>query len=305
MDNMKYIIGIDGGGTNTIGLLATISGECVARTQAGPSNYHVVGTKQTQDILKEVVKNLLSHIDDISLDSIYFCLGMAGLGRDEDKKVIGQVCDDIGIGKNRILTHDAHIALVGGTGKQEGVIIISGTGSIVYGVDNNDVEARAGGWGYILGDEGSGYDIAIKGLQGVVRAADQRDKPTQLTDVILKQLKLKQPSELIRWAYTADRDKIAQLSQVVIETAEIGDSKADAIINSAVYELAHTFAPVVKQLEFTHPLEVVFNGGNLIHNNVLSDRLKKWIEMNFPGSSVMTPKHEPVYGAVLLAMANI
>ena len=302
---MEYIIGIDGGGTNTIGLLATKTGEYIADCHSGPSNYHVVGTKQTHDVLNEVVTNLSSHIDGISLDSIHFCVGMAGLGRNEDKKVIGLICDEIGIGKNRILTHDAHIALVGGTGKHEGVIIISGTGSIVYGVDKNGAEARAGGWGYILGDEGSGYDIAIKGLQAVVRAADARDKPTQLTDMILKRLELNEPHDLIRWTHSADRDKIAQLSQVVIEAADTGDSKADVIIDNAIYELTHTFVTVVKQLRFSHPLEVVLNGGNLIHENVLSDRLKKWIQANIPGSSVVTPKHEPAYGAVLLAMANI
>ena len=207
MDNMEYIIGIDGGGTNTIGLLATKTGECIANSHAGPSNYHVVGTKQTHDVLKEVVTNLSVHIDDISLDSIHFCIGMAGLGRDEDKKVISQVCDNIGIGKNRILTHDAHIALVGGTGKQEGVIVISGTGSIVYGIDRHGKEARAGGWGYLLGDEGSGYDIAIKGLQAVVRAADKREEPTRLTDMILNKLELNQPSDLVRWIYAAERDE--------------------------------------------------------------------------------------------------
>ncbi len=302
---MDYIIGIDGGGTNTIGILATKSENCIAKFQAGPSNYHVVGTKQTHDVLKDVITNLSTHIENMPNSSIHFCIGMAGLGRDEDKKVIGQVCDDIGIEKNRILTHDAHIALVGGTGKQEGVIVISGTGSIVYGIDRNGKEARAGGWGYLLGDEGSGYDIAIKGLQAVVRAADNREEPTRLTDMILNQLELNQPSDLVRWIYAAERDEIAQLSQIVFEATKIGDLRAEKIINDAFSELACAVETVTSQLEFTHPFSIVLSGGNLTHQNILADKLGRWIEKTIIGGSVMFPKHDPAYGAVLLAMASI
>ena len=151
------------GGTKTVGMLTTHNGEEVAKTQSGPSNYHVVGTEQTKNVLVEIIRKLIENVNKTELDSIRFCLGMAGLGREDDRKIIGQLCDEIGIGKKRILTHDAHIALIGGTGKQQGVIVISGTGSIVYGIDQFSQEARAGGWGYLLGDEGSGYEIGKNG----------------------------------------------------------------------------------------------------------------------------------------------
>ena len=302
---MDYIIGIDGGGTNTIGILATKSGKCIADFQAGPSNYHVVGTKQTHDVLKDVIMNLSKHIDKTTIDSIHFCVGMAGLGREEDRKVIGQICEKIGIKGKRILTHDAHIALVGGTGKQEGVIVISGTGSIVYGIDRNGKEARAGGWGYLLGDEGSGYDIAIKGLQAVVRAEDKREEPTRLTEMILNKLELNQPSDLVRWIYAAERDEIAQLSQIVFDASKIGDLRAEKIINDAFSDLACAVETVTSQLEFTHPFGIVLSGGNLTHQNILADKLGRWIEKTIIGSSVMFPKHDPAYGAVMLAIANI
>lgn len=302
---MKYIIGIDGGGTKTTGILTTIDGECLAKVQTGPSNYHVIGVEQTHNVLNEIISQLLIHIDDYPLNIIHFCLGMAGLGRAEDKKVIGEICDEIGINNNRILTHDAHIALIGGTGKHEGVIVISGTGSIVYGITKDRKEARAGGWGYLLGDEGSGYDIAIKGLQAVTRAADKRESPTQLTDLILKKLGLNEPNDLIRWTHAANRDEIAQLAQVVFNAAEIGDTKADEIIDYAVSELVCAVETVVMQLELTSPFEVVYSGGNLLNQPILADKLKRWIEKKILGSSVIFPKHEPAYGAVLLVKAHL
>lgn len=302
---MNYIIGIDGGGTKTVGLLTTKTGEHIAKVKAGPSNYHVVGIEQTHDVLKEIILELLKHVGNTAIDSIHFCLGMAGLGRAEDKKVIGQICDEIGINKNRILTHDAHIALVGGTGKQEGVIVISGTGSIVYGVNKQGEEARTGGWGYLLGDEGSGYDIALKGLQAVARAADNRDLPTKLTDLVLNRLELNEPNDLIRWTHAASRDEIAQLASVVFEAVEIRDTKAEKIIDSAFSEFACAVETVVMQLEFSHPFSIVFSGGILLHQPILANKLQRWIEKIIIGSSVISPKHEPAYGAVLLAKAHL
>ena len=302
---MNYIIGIDGGGTKTVGLLATVEGKCLANAQAGPSNYHVVGTEQTHIVLKEIISQLSLHVDNIALNTTHFCLGMAGLGRAEDKKVIGEICDKIGINENRILTHDAHIALIGGIEKQEGVIVICGTGSIVYGINAHGKEVRAGGWGYILGDEGSGYDIALKGLRAVARAADKREPQTQLTNLILNKLELNEPNDLIRWTHAAQRDEIAQLAAVVFKATEIGDTKAEKIIDSAVHELACATETVTMQLALTHPFEIVFSGGNLLHQPILADKLQKWIEKIVIGSTVIFPKHEPAYGAVLLAKAHL
>jgi N-acetylglucosamine kinase len=302
---MGYIIGIDGGGTKTVGLLTTETGKHIAKVQAGPSNYHVVGTERTQEVLKKIISQLSVHVGKTALDSIHFCIGMAGLGREEDREVIGQICDKIGINKNRILTHDAHIALVGGIGKQEGVIVISGTGSIVYGINEHGKEARAGGWGYLLGDEGSGYDIGLKGLQAVARAADKREPPTELTHLILNKLDLDTPNDLIRWTHAASRDEIAGLAAIVFKAIEIGDTKSKVIIDSAFSELACAVETVTMQLELTHPFEIVFSGGILLHQPILANKLQRWIEKIIIGSSVIFPKYESAYGAVLLAKARL
>ena len=296
-----YIIGIDGGGTGTVGILTTKTGRCLAQVKSGPSNYHVVGEAKTQAVLKSVVRELCEKAGIRSASSIHFCLGMAGLGRAEDKEVIGRICDELGISENRILTHDAHIALVGGTEKQYGVIVISGTGAIVYGINADGKEARASGWGYLLGDEGSGYDIAIKGLRAIARAADGRGKPTGLTNRILHRLELNEPSELIRWTYAASRDEIARLAEVIFDTAQTTDAVATEIVDAAVDELVCATKRVIKQLAFIEPFDIVLSGGNLIHQPMFSDKLRHRLVRIQQKASVLLPKHEPAYGAVLLA----
>lgn len=302
---MDYFLGIDGGGTKTVGILATERGEIIAKVQAGPSNYHVVGIEQTQLVLLEIITKLSTYIGSTQLQSIPVCIGMAGLGREDDRVVIGKICDQIGINEDRILTHDAHIALVGGVGKNAGVIVISGTGSIVYGINESGKEVRAGGWGYLLGDEGSGYDIALKGLQAVARSADKRVQPTLLTDLILKKLDLDTPNDLIRWTHAANRDEIAQLAGTVFEAAEMCDEKAGQIIDNAFTELACAVETVTVQLDFTQQFDIVFSGGILLNQPLLVDKLQRWIEKIIIGSTVIKPIHEPAYGAVLLAMENI
>lgn len=295
-----HSIGIDGGGTKTVGILTTETGEHIARAEAGPSNYHVVSAAKTQKVLAEILTSLFEQAGLSRASPVAFCLGMAGLGRAEDRVVIGRICDALGVGKNRILTHDAHIALVGGIGKQEGVIIISGTGSIVYGIDAHGGEARAGGWGYLLGDEGSGYDMALKGLQAVARAADGRAESTKLTELVLAQLGLDAPSELIRWAHAASCDVIAQVAEVVFHAAEIGDRTAKQIIATAAEELARAATVVMKGLEFTEQPHIVLSGGNLVHQPLFVEELRNRLT-----APVRLPKHEPAEGAVLLAREKL
>ena len=285
-----YIIGIDGGGTKTIGILATATGQHLTQVQSGPANYHVVGEAQTQTVLEDIIAKLYEKADVPASSDVRFCLGMAGLGRPADRKVIGKICDELGIPQNRILTHDAHIALVGGSEKQEGVIVISGTGAIAYGINADGREARASGWGYLLGDEGSGYDIAIKGLQAVARAADGRGDRTELTDRILNRLELNEPSELIHWTHAASRDTIAQLAEVVFDTAKTGDTVADRIVEEAADELVCAATSVIKQLKFTEPFDIVLSGGNLIYQTMFADKLHHRFARIQPEASGATPK---------------
>ena len=300
-----YIIGIDGGGTKTVGILTTATGQHLAQVQSGPANYHVVGEAQTQAVLESVVGELCKNASVSRTSPIQFCLGMAGLGRLTDQKVIGRICDELGVHENRILTHDAHIALIGGTESQEGVIIISGTGAIVYGINADGREARASGWGYLLGDEGSGYDIAIRGLRAVARAADGRDDPTELTNRILSRLELNAPNELIRWVHAASRDTIAHLAEVVFDTARTTDTVAEQIIDDAAGELIRAAGSVIGQLEFIEPFDVVLSGGNLIHQPMFADKLRHRFAEIQSEVSVLLPKHEPAYGAVLLAQTRL
>lgn len=296
---MNYVIGIDGGGSKTVGLFAKPDGTILSRAEADGSNYHVVGADRTKQILADLIVALLDQADVAPDSQIAYCLGMAGLGRESDQAVINNICDGIGLDRRRILTHDAEIALVGGLGKLEGVILISGTGAIAYGQTADGRSARSNGWGHLLGDEGSGYFIGLQALRAVVRAEDGRTQPTKIRDLVLAEIGLSTPKDLVAWTHGISKGQIAYLSRIVFEVMESGDEVAKQIITRAADELARSAQVVIDKLNLNPTPEVVLSGGVMLNQPVLV----KMIQDRCPGIQTRLATNEPAYGAILLAIS--
>ena len=301
--HQEFFLGIDGGGTKTTGLLADQAGQIIAKTESGASNYHAVGEQQTKQVLSDVVSQLITDAD-AALDSCTCCLGLAGVASSVDRKVVGRICDEIGLPENRILTHDARIALVGGAEELSGVIIIAGTGSIVYGMDSEGRDAQTGGWGHLLGDEGSGYDIARRAFQAIARAADGRGDCTQLTSLMLDALGFSHSRALIPWIHSVSKDKVAQLASAVFDAANANDPVAQGILDEAADELALAARVVIDKLGFSQPFNLVLSGGIFSHQPTFVASLRSRLQGLAPDARVCLPKHEPAYGAVLLGMSK-
>ncbi|MDP6598004.1 MAG: BadF/BadG/BcrA/BcrD ATPase family protein [Candidatus Poribacteria bacterium] len=294
---MAYLIGLDGGGTKTIGLIADRAGNCLGRVTGSATNYHLVGLDQTESTLKSIVTDLLNQINLQIADCQSACFGLAGVGRPDDHQRVLHICHKIGLPARFLLTHDAEIALVAGTGTREGIIAISGTGSIVYGRNRQGKATRTGGWGHLLGDEGSGYDIGLRGLRAVVRMADGRQASTLLMPKILTQISLTSPDQLVKWISRADKSQIAQLANSVFQAAQAGDLTAQEIINHASRELALSIQTVIQQLALPLSAQIVLSGG--VFQNQAS--FVKSMQDHFLHRKVKLVAEEPAYGAILIA----
>ena len=209
-----HVLGIDAGGTKTVCLLANDRGEVLAQTRASGANLQVMGEFGVEKILHRVMDETLGD-RDIKLDAI--CLGIAGVDRPRDAQTIRDVMRRIGQKTRTVVVNDALVALVAGAGEQAGVVVVAGTGSIAYGHDAEGRAARAGGWGYLLGDEGGGFWIGRAALSAVVRQFDQRGPATLLTDLVLAHMQLSTPAEVIHAIYDRglQRHAIAGLAGVV------------------------------------------------------------------------------------------
>ena len=198
---------------------------------------------------------------------------------------------------------DYEIALVGAHGQRLGILLLAGTGSLAYGVNDAGESALVGGWGYLIGDEGSGYWLGAQALRAVVRMADGRGRRTLLYDAIMSDLKLAQPLDVIAWLYGADASRVgevARLAPLVLACAAQGDSVAQTMVEAGARDLALAVRSVAQRLSL-RPQQVVFAGGLLTNVNPLSDLVCDLLGL----VAIPVPKHPPVLGAAILALHDV
>jgi N-acetylglucosamine kinase-like BadF-type ATPase len=213
----------------------------------------------------------------------------------------------IGFKARTLVVNDALVALVAGAGDAPGVVIIAGTGSIAYGRNAQGHAARAGGWGYLLGDEGSGFWIGRRALSAVVRAADGRGPGTELTERVMTHLKLVRPSDLIHETYYRDlkRAAIAGLAPVVELARAEGDAVASDILAQAARELIVAASSVVSRLEMRGDLfPTILAGGIFKAVPWLAEEVMRLLLEVAPRTQARLLELEPAVGAVRLALAE-
>lgn len=300
METTQYVIGFDAGGTKTVGLLADATGEVLREARGGGANLVVHGELAVEKSLYQVL-DMLEPPGPVAAT----CLGIAGADREQDRKVLTDVLRRLGLRRGVRIVNDAYIALVAGAPERYGIVIVSGTGSIAYGVDPSGKTARAGGWGYLLGDEGSAFWIGHAAVRLGIRAADGRGPATALYRTICEDLDLDEPAKLVEWFYDQElsRERVAKLARLVEEAAAEHDEAAEDLLEQAAQHLARAAQAVARQLEFPGPYSVVLSGGAFRACPSLYARLERFLEL--PGGRVVRLEAEPATGAVQLALDTL
>jgi len=304
---MKYVIGIDGGGTKSLLKLADLDGVVRYEAKGGPTNIYATSVETVRADLVELIHRTLQGAGVAIEDCGALCLGSAGVDRPYEKEVLGGIFRDIGVQGPLTITNDAEIALVGGSGQQEGVVIISGTGSFGFGRDFAGNKARAGGWGHMIGGEGSGYYIGIKGLIAAVRSQDGREPATELLPMMMREIGIESVDKFYHYVYKqAEMKDISELARVVDAAYKLGDAKAKAILADAASELylmAHT---IIGKLGFEHKaIPVVANGSAVEKIEFVFDEFARQVKSAHPLADVMRPKRDAAIGAVLMALDSL
>jgi N-acetylglucosamine kinase-like BadF-type ATPase len=298
-----YVLGIDAGGTKTVCLLADDSGRVLAASHGGGANLQASGELEVEKVLHQVMDETLQRYD-VRPDAI--CLGIAGVDRPSDALAVQGIMSRIGLKTRNVVVNDALVALVAGAGEQPGVVIVAGTGSIAYGVDGSRHACRAGGWGYLLGDEGGGFWIGTAALSAVVRQFDGRGPATRLTELVLAQMGVATPSELIHAIYDRglQRPLVAGLATVVQQAMLAGDAVASHILARAGEELVAAAASVVTRLGMRGDVfPTILAGGIFRAIPALSADVCARMAEIAPRSEVHALEVEPAHGAVILALA--
>ncbi|MBD2301556.1 N-acetylglucosamine kinase [Nostoc sp. FACHB-190] len=318
---MTYVIGIDGGGSKTVCILMDDKHQVLGRGAAGASNYQSIGvTAAIQSIhsaIQTAANEALKFTSTIQISAI--CLGLAGVGRSDDIAVVKSMVQELQNSQflpitwdlqpdNIVICHDALIALVGGVAHDVGIVVAAGTGSIVFGRNHQGETKRVGGWGHILGDEGSAYKIAVAGIQAALKSYDGREISTSLIKDFQQHLGLQNIAELIEIIYRRGWGvkEIASLAPIVDLAAASGDKLANNIINDAVKELVKATSTVIESIFSPDSVvEIVTTGSVWQGKSQIYERFTTALVNQFPHVKVMFPRYEPVYGAGLLALQSL
>lgn len=301
----KYFLGVDGGASKTAALLIDEQGTALGRGLAGGSNHLRVGIETATRNIERAVNIALVEAGLAIRQVEYAYCGIAGADHPAHRQ---RVIDSLHIffpRGNFIVDNDARIALTGAIGFGSGIVIISGTGSVAFGRNEKGEEARAGGWGPTIGDEGSGYGIARDGLSAIVRAHDGRGRPTKMTELLCYDYDMCSPEDLPRFVYatTTHADDIARYGKLVIEAARQGDEVASAILNRAGCDLADCVLAVGRKLNINgNEFPVAYVGGAFHAGELLLAPMRAAIGREAPAASLMPPKNTPVEGAAMMAI---
>jgi N-acetylglucosamine kinase-like BadF-type ATPase len=294
---MRYVLGLDAGGTKTVALLAEESGLVVGEARAGGANLLTHGELEVEKTLHDLIERVAG---ERPLSAI--CLGMAGVDRAQDEAVMRGILRRLGNRQPVRVVNDAVIALVAGAPARVGIVVLSGTGSIAYGADGQGRTARAGGLGWLLADEGSAQWLGREALRAAARSADGRGPETALLPLVFEAFKVGSLAELVPAVYerSVRPNQLGQLAWTIEAALQQGDAVAAQVLEDGATELARAVRAVHRQLVFDPgPVPVVLAGGAFRACPALFARTSERLEI--PSAEPVLLRTEPAAGAVALA----
>ncbi|MCU1238979.1 MAG: ATPase, BadF/BadG/BcrA/BcrD type, partial [Candidatus Solibacter sp.] len=246
---MRLFLGVDGGQSGTLAMIGDETGRVVGKGEGGPCNHAAAGEgrRKLEGAIAESVGAACveAGLDAAAVRFEAACFGMSG-GPDDKREILAGILRT----GNLIVTNDAVIALAGATATGQGIIAIAGTGSIAFGRNASGRSARAGGWGYIFGDEGGGFDIARQALRAALRMEEGWGPRTSLREILLAETGARDVNDLLHRFYTPDwpRSRVAKLARTVDHAAQDSDTVAAEILRGEAQQLAMIAGAVRGQL---------------------------------------------------------
>ena len=291
------LIGVDGGATKTIAATFDLDTGAVAAAETGPSNPEAVGFDVAATSINEAISAVLGQGKTVAAG----VLGVAGIDTDDERKRLLSGVTALSAPVT-LAVNDVVAAWAAGSLASPGIAAISGTGSNTFGVNGRGEAWRCGGWGHIVGDEGSGYLIAVNAIRAVLAYRDGRNDWTELVPRLLDFYRLRQIEDIKPIIYRDfDKARIAAFAHQVADAADAGDGMATAIFQQAAADLAKQISTVYRALDFGGPAEVTLIGINFLAGEVFIGPLRQHLQHVTGGRDFAAPKLPAVGGSLWLA----
>lgn len=298
-----YVLGIDGGGTKTSGVVADEQGIVYMQALGESSNPNTLTQEKFEGVLDKLLDDLKQQNPEV-FSSLEVCFaGMAGVGESgRDAEFAELLRKRLPEHTNVIVRNDAYNALYSGTLGNPGIVQIAGTGSITFGINYEENKARCGGWGYLFDDAGSGYYFGKEALRAVFENFDGRGPSTAMTGRILSHFGISEIPDLIGRIYGLEhpRSVVAKLSPIVIDMAESGDTVAKGIVCRACEEMMKCIEACHRKLFAPdHPTVIVLSGGVFTNPAQFVWYLNELCKQSLPNIVFRETRVLPVGGAVI------
>lgn len=306
----NLFVGVDGGGTRTRAIVTASDLLALGRGASGPANAATVPVPRLVQSVTEAIDDALEAAGASRSDVAIVSCGLAGVDASAMKGRLVSAFEAVfGGGRVRIAS-DARIALAGALPDpvaDSGAVLIAGTGAICFGRNSHGLEERAGGWGALIGDEGSASEIARRGLAAVARDVDGRGPRTKMREALHSSEGTRSAVEMVQKLFRpgAGPSDTAAYFPVVLDAARAGDELALAILREAGEELAHTALTVLRKLGIAaDPVTVATVGGVFVAGELVLNPLRARLLAGAPLARLGPPAHVPEIGAIRLALAE-
>lgn len=302
---MKYLLAVDGGGTKTEFCVSNPNGEVIGIVTTGASSIKSVGEEKSYDELSRGVKQLAEIYHITPADLLMSVFGMSGYDSGSDYEVILKQILKLGFAKENIyICNDGVLAFYAQI-DGPGIVVISGTGSIVIGIDKQGQIRRSGGWGYNFSDIGSGYWLGCEILKKVLLYCDGCHPYDRIFEQIKKRFPVTEFKELpYQITNLKNSNEIAEFAYEVVIAAEGGDELAVELLRDGAKHLACQAEAMFKKIkaEPGEPCNIVFSGG-VLKNPCYQELLKTEIKIKLNDGNVQfyIQKEQPSYGGIKLA----
>ena len=297
---MVRVVGVDGGGTRIRCILADGEGRTLAQSEGGVG---LLGTGEEGAVADRLVKQAreLASESGASLPVDVLCAGLAGVvGRPAAREHVELRVREAAVARSVLITPDYEVAFLDAFGHGDGILIIAGTGSVAVGRAGDGPLVRVGGWGSLIGDEGSGYRVGLGGVRAVIRAAEDRNPPSSLTESLFGALGVESVRQVFEWSERVTKAEVAALAPRVIEEANRGDEVACKISARAVEGLVQHAEALTRTVRIAEQPAIALVGGLIEPGGLLRDRVV--LALKSAGFRTMPDRVSPVRGAVRLAL---
>jgi glucosamine kinase len=299
----NIVVGVDGGGTKTHVIVADGRGKELASLVGAASAVKPGEALHSAEVIGALVRDALT-MAEIEDRPRAVVVGVAGVGREKERKALQRALEGESLSEDVQVMPDAQVALEDAFGDGPGILLISGTGSVAFGRGPTGTFVRCGGWGPMIGDEGSGAWIGRRALSVVTASHDGREPDTRLVGALLTALELDEVDGLVAWAAEATPADLAKLAAPVLTLAAERDLRANSICTIAAEELVIHVRTLARQLfvDERAAVPVALAGGMLHRGSFLRRLVEHRLKTAVPGSQLHGEEVVPARGAVRLAL---